>query len=646
MTTRERNRTRHDDEARDREVARRCLQRISPDCSREEWIRVGMALRSVGDDLRQDWHEWSSRSPQYSQREAERQWSSFAPDGGVGLGTLTRMAGMTTEELRGVGSMPKIDAVPMSTRVVKEAQPPVAPSRVFASREEAVTHATPKGFRFSREWRYTDDWWQVRLDGSDGKQFRPVSRTIDGWVIRAPDHRPLYRVEELPTDHDEVVLVVEGEKCADIAHDLGFAAVTCANGAQSPHKSEWSPLKGRAVAVLPDHDDPGRKFSAEVKQLLEALGCTVSVVELPGLKDGEDIEQWRDAHGDDAAAMLRDLVEESRDHLPLPDMVEELQGAVDWCDRHQGRDFIGLPCGTLPKLDRMLDGWRGLVVLAGAPGCGKTTLVLSAAVGVAHRNTDAAVLVLSLEMSRRELMHRMILQHADKLDWHGLVKGRGLDAVTRERDVLEAQGRIAPVLQRLKILEQSEVARMAQSRGCDVFVLIRRALRELKRRTRCPRGMLVIDNLATLPVTDKFDNELERERSVTNRLMELQEATGDAVLVIAQQNKEAMRSNGRGMAGVKGAVEQVYAADAVLMLTKFQGALLETHPSLSDVRTKSREGEPLPIVRCSMPKGRDGMSRHDLLMLFDHEHGKLLELDARCVQERRDGVGDDDDIPF
>lgn len=678
MTTKQqRTDTLASDPERDREVARRCLERISPDCDRDTWVKVGMALRSVGPDMEQEWHSWSSGSPKYRQAEAARQWRDFTADGGIQLGTLTRIAGLTTEELRGIGvdsSNPPQRRPPVerqnarTPRAGGEAAGADAPS--FDTLDEAIQSACwgrhalsgkpsmmktaqvllgvqPMGWVEVCRWRYRDDWYQVRLHAPDGKQFRPVSRGEDGrWRLKAPEHRTLYRVDQLPTDPDEVVLVVEGEKCADIAAGLGFAAVTCANGAQSPHKSDWSPLKGRTVVLLPDHDEPGKKFADSVKQELTGLGCTVSVVELPGLKDGEDIEQWRDAHGDDAAAALRSLIESGLDPLPIPDTMTMLDQAVAWCDQHQGREFVGLPCGVLKKLDRMLDGFRGLMVMAGAPGCGKTSIALQAGIGVAHQNHDAAVLVVSCEMSRQELMHRLLCMHSGgMLDWAALVKGQGISREERERAISEARSTLEPALSRVQVVEQAELSRLASARGGDIFVLMRQLVRQLKRRTGCTRGMVVIDNFATLPVIGDFSTDLAREDFVSQRLLELQELTGDAVLVIAQANKDALRSNDKGMAGVKGSVGIVFNADAVLILTKFNGSIDSGNPGVQHLRVASQDGTPLPIIRCSVPKGRDGMSRRDLLMLFDHERSTLIELDRSMVTEGPQQEGDDG-IPF
>ena len=60
----------------------------------DEWVKVGMALHSIGDDsLLADWIQWSAASGKFKSGECEAKWSTFKSDsGGVGLGTLFHLA--------------------------------------------------------------------------------------------------------------------------------------------------------------------------------------------------------------------------------------------------------------------------------------------------------------------------------------------------------------------------------------------------------------------------------------------------------------------------------------------------------------------------------------------------------------------------
>ena len=137
-----------------------------------------------------------------------------------------------------------------------------------------------------------------------GKQVFPFHRGRGGrWKIGAlRGMRPLYRLPSLVealarTRASKFVVVVEGEKCVDIAADrLGAIATTSAFGARSPERTDWSPLAvaGLTVYIVPDHDKPGRDYARKVARLLANLNPapTVKIVNLPDPGEGGDIEEW------------------------------------------------------------------------------------------------------------------------------------------------------------------------------------------------------------------------------------------------------------------------------------------------------------------------------------------------------------------
>lgn len=77
------------------------MMHIHPDCTRDEWISVGMALHWAGvqmfnnDQALALWNEWSKRGAKYpGERQILTQWNSFRSDKGitVTLGTLFHLA--------------------------------------------------------------------------------------------------------------------------------------------------------------------------------------------------------------------------------------------------------------------------------------------------------------------------------------------------------------------------------------------------------------------------------------------------------------------------------------------------------------------------------------------------------------------------
>lgn len=119
------------------------------------------------------------------------------------------------------------------------------------------------------------------------KQICPLSFWSSGWRWKAlPEPRPLYGLDKIAASLSRPsvpVLVCEGEKAADAAAQLlpACPTTTAANGAQSPNKADWSSLNGRRVRIWPDHDEPGKRYAADVARLARVAGAVeVEVLDL------------------------------------------------------------------------------------------------------------------------------------------------------------------------------------------------------------------------------------------------------------------------------------------------------------------------------------------------------------------------------
>lgn len=168
----------------------------------------------------------------------------------------------------------------------------------------------------------------VRFDRPDApKVLRYLWRApsgrwrIDGFAELPP--RPLYRLPELlASDEAEPVFVFEGEKCAEAGASCGLVSTSSPSGARAAGEADWSPLRGRAVVVVPDRDPsgkrdkPGESYAREVAaQAASAGASSVRVVELwrrwPDLpEDGGDIADLAKGCGPDELAMLGAAVRE------------------------------------------------------------------------------------------------------------------------------------------------------------------------------------------------------------------------------------------------------------------------------------------------------------------------------------------------
>lgn len=166
-------------------------------------------------------------------------------------------------------------------------------------------------------YHYDSDFQVVRFDwpnNSHAKQVRPIHREGEFWVMGDPKggKLPLYHVNDLRKA--DTVYVSEGEKTTDILRVLGLDATTSSHGSGSAGRSDWTPLAGKNVVILPDAGTTGAVYGKAVVSLLGTLipVPTIRVVALPGLADGEDVEQWLASLSDgvDAVEALVEMTEQ------------------------------------------------------------------------------------------------------------------------------------------------------------------------------------------------------------------------------------------------------------------------------------------------------------------------------------------------
>jgi len=246
---------------------------------------------------------WSACCPAHDDQKASLSVSA-GTDGSV---LVKCHAGCTTEAvLNAVGSTLR-DLFPQGRHTATPEIKARPIGKAFAKANDAVLELERhQQMKRSARWTYHDANGEpvgvvVRWDTPEGKKIRPVARHADRWGIGAmQDPRPLYGLPVLAKA--ERVLVIEGEKAADAARSLGFVATTSAGGSQAAKKTDWRPLAGKEVWILPDNDEPGRKYADAVAGILGKLtpAPMVRVVELPDLPDGGDIVDWIDGHGEAA----------------------------------------------------------------------------------------------------------------------------------------------------------------------------------------------------------------------------------------------------------------------------------------------------------------------------------------------------------
>jgi hypothetical protein len=341
----------------------------------------------------------------------------------------------------------------------------------------------------------------VDNDGADtGKKAFSIFRYHDKkWS--APAIRPLYRLPDIAGLTD--VVLVEGEKCADMLAEQGIDATTASGGSNTiMDKTDWTPLAGKRVFLWPDNDATGREYMERVGEHLEAIGCTVFHIPIPS--DAGD--------GWDAA----DAIEEGLDvvHLirnALPDRVTGGALIERWDDISYEYDGEAIE-DILPRV--------GLATLFGPSAGGKSFLVLDIMVSIAQgldvfgKETEACAVGYCAFEGFDGLKKRI----------HAIKQKRGVHGI--DVDLIDA-----PWL-------------LVDPAGWRAFVVAVEAYKESVEASGKRLGVLVLDTLTSATA----GSDTNSQSDVTSIMKKLKRLATDMNLLILNVGHTG-KDQGRGMVG-------------------------------------------------------------------------------------------------
>lgn len=223
-------------------------------------------------------------------------------------------------------------------------------------------------------------------------------RERHGWIYRA-----LIALHERREPADFVTLVDELERQEQLEEIGGPAYIT-------------ELINSTPTAIYVDYYARIVERTAILRRLIGAAG---KIAEL-AYDESNDVDEVVDR-----AEQIIFGISESRIHrdlTPIATIMASVVDQIDYLARNQDT-LMGVPTGFV-MLDKMLGGFQksDLVILAGRPGMGKSSLGLSIAQNAAKRY-DARVAVFSLEMSNEQLVQRM-LSVESAIDSHRLRLGQ------------------------------------------------------------------------------------------------------------------------------------------------------------------------------------------------------------------------------
>ncbi len=211
--------------------------------------------------------------------------------------------------------------------------------------------------------------------------FGSVNQDIRWKAGAAPLPRPLYNLHLVGmatmSDHKpNPVLIPEGEKACDAAHNLVAAHYDCMTwpgGSKAANKADWTPLHGRDVVIWPDADEPGDKAALMVKEQCLKAGVKSCQIVTPPM---DVIQGW-------------DLADAKTEGWTMGKVIDYIKANTD--GKEENQNLWEKPMDLLPLVDiqpepikwftakRIVAG-RGLII-TGVGGSSKTRLLYHLAVG-------------------------------------------------------------------------------------------------------------------------------------------------------------------------------------------------------------------------------------------------------------------------
>ncbi|MBL6693450.1 MAG: replicative DNA helicase [Proteobacteria bacterium] len=280
--------------------------------------------------------------------------------------------------------------------------------------------------------------------------------------------------------------------------------------------------------------------------------------------------------------------------------VKETLDKLDHLSKKTG-DLVGISSG-FKAIDGVTQGLKPeeLIVIAGRPSMGKTSLAMNIAENVA-KEEDGCVLVFSLEMSSQSLTSRMIGSMAG-ISQQSIMLGRNLTDRQWEK-IVEKSKRLGDM--NIFIDDTANINPME----------IRAKSRRLAKQFRKEGGvkLIVIDYIQLMQMPGRNDNRVNELSDISRALKHLAKEVKAPVIVLSQLNRSVeQRPNKRPqMSDLRdsGAIEQD--ADLIFMLYR------------DYVYKKEEEWKSVAEVR--LVKHRNGPTK-DLLLSFREELTKFGDL--------------------
>jgi replicative DNA helicase len=209
----------------------------------------------------------------------------------------------------------------------------------------------------------------------------------------------------------------------------------------------------------------------------------------------------------------------SRDLTPLKSVLQEYYQRIGLV-REEGGQITGMPSG-FEDLDKILGGFQpsDLVIVAGRPGAGKSSLALTMARNIAVR-FGGSVAIFSLEMSREQVAQRLLASET------------GIDS-QRLRLVSFSDGELTRLTQTIDLLSEAPIF------IDDTPIPTPLEISAKTRRLHAERSLaaVIVDYLQLMRAGERVENRVQEVSLISRRLKALARELNVPVIVCSQLSR-------------------------------------------------------------------------------------------------------------
>lgn len=362
----------------------------------------------------------------------------------------------------------------------------------------------------------------------------------------------LFNAQEIERCRNGALFIVEGEEGLLALRELGFPGVAVPASLDLEFLEPDRFSRVRHVFIWMNHS-PESALSA--RQLATRLGFKARIIQWPhDTGRGWGLTQLAREKGKGFKAAVLGIIRGARSFSPFHSVEKEHRSFLDALERRKGRDLTGLSTG-FDKLDRALDGIRGITIMGGQPKAGKSCFFMQVSTEMARKKTP--VIYYDFENGREKIYTRTFCRLSR----------------TAERALKNPASR--PEQVDLEFREMLRHFRVVTDRKVNPEIM-RRQIDFIQHETRKDYTLLVIDSLHKLP----FKNLSERRTGIDEWLRQMESIRDEqnvSFLVISEL------SRGEGghydqkpdLASFKESGDIEYSADNALILVPSSDPLKE-----------------------------------------------------------------------